>query len=216
MEKKTWWVALLLSAIIMLLPVTSVFADTTTLGFTTWPAKTTTEVNKVWTITFNTQLSSTSVNSQTIYVKNSKQQKVATTVKLSTDGFSVTVTPTKAYTTGNFNLYITSGVTSRTSEKLSEQINIPFAVLDGLNPPAVLTPGQPIIEVQSLFNSYVTDFEVKTAPNVYRVEVNNITMLYSGNSTYSAGVYGLKQGSIITFEAFDQAGKLIQTYKYQL
>lgn len=221
MGKKTWWVALLLSVAIFLLPASTAFAATTTSGFTTWPTTTTAEVNKVWTITFNTPLLSTSVNSNTIYVKNSAQAKLATTIKLSTDGFSVTVTPNKAYTIGNYNLYITSGLKSIASEKLSEQIIVPFSVVvAGTSPvidnPVVDNPELSIIDVQSLFNSLVTNFEVKTAPNVYRVEVNNIAMRYSGDSTYDAGVYGVKQGSTIIFEAYDQDGKLLQTYNYQL
>lgn len=216
MGKRAWWVALILSAIIFLLPVSSVFAVTTAPGFTTWPSTTTTEVNKVWTITFNTLLLNTSVNSNTIYVKNSKQEKVATTVKLSSDGLSVTVTPTKAYTDGEFHLYITSGIMSRASEKLSEQIIVPFVVIGALTPTVVVTPDLSILDVQSNFNSVVTVFEVNTAPNVYRVDVNKTKMQYSGNSTYTAGVYGAKLGSTITFEAYNQDGKLLQTYKYQL
>lgn len=216
MGKRTWWVSLLLSALIILLPASSVFAATTAPGFTTWPATTTTEVNKVWTITFNSQLLSASVNSNTIYVKNSKQAKIATSIKLSTDGLSVTVTPTKAYIAGDFNLYITNGIKSQDSEKLSEQIIVPFSVVAVLTPPVVVNPELSILDVQSNFNYLVTSFEVKTAPNVYRVDVNNNTMKYSGNSTFNAGVYGVVQGSTITFKAYDQDNKLLQIYEYQL
>jgi len=129
--KKTWWIAWLLATILFLLSVSSVFAATssTNTGFKIWPAKTTTEVNKVWTVTFNTPLSSTSVNSNTVYVTDSKQTKVATTIKLAPDGLSVTATPSKAYSAGDYNLYITNGLTSWDSVQLSEMIIVPFTVV---------------------------------------------------------------------------------------
>lgn len=129
MVKKTWWIAWLLATTLLLLSVSSVFAATSTTGFTIWPAKTTTEVNKVWTIAFNAPLLSTSVNSNTVYVTDSKQTKVATTIKLSPDGLSVTVTSSKAYTAGDYNLYITNGLTSWASVQLSEMIIVPFTVI---------------------------------------------------------------------------------------
>ena len=131
MVKKTWWIAWLLASTLLLLSVSSVFAatSTTNTGFKIWPAKTTTEVNKVWTITFSAPLLSTSVNSNTVYVTDSKQTKVATTIKLSPDGLSVTVTPSKAYSGGDYNLYITEGVTSSASVQLSEMIIVPFSVI---------------------------------------------------------------------------------------
>ena len=129
--KKTWWIAWLLATTLLLLSVSSVFAatSTTNTGFTIWPAKTTTEVNKVWTISFNAPLLSTSVNENTIFVTDSKQTKVATTIKLSPDGLSVTVTPSKAYTAGDYNLYITNGLTSWDSVQLDDMIIVPFTVI---------------------------------------------------------------------------------------
>ena len=141
MVKKTWWIAWLLGITLLLLSVASVFATTptTNTGFNIWPAKTTTEVNKVWTISFNAPLLSTSVNSNTVYVTDSKQTKVATTIKLSTDGLSVTVTPSSAYTAGDYNLYITNGVTSQASVKLGEMIIVPFTVTPLIGASLVVT-----------------------------------------------------------------------------
>ncbi|OLN33473.1 Ig-like domain-containing protein [Desulfosporosinus metallidurans] len=129
MIKKTWWIAWLLATILILLSVSSVFAAASTTGFTIWPSKTTTDVNKVWTISFNNSLLSTSVNSNTIYVTDSKQTKVATTIKMSSDGVSVTVTPSKAYSDGDYNLYITNGITCLNGVKLGEMIIVPFTVV---------------------------------------------------------------------------------------
>lgn len=131
MVKKTWWIAWLLATTLLLLSVSSTYAatSTTNTGFKIWPAKTTTEVNKVWTISFNAQLLSTSVNSNTVYVTDSKQTKVLTTTKLSPDGLSVTVTPSKAYAAGDYNLYITNGLSSWASGQLSEMIIVPFTVV---------------------------------------------------------------------------------------
>ncbi|TGE32643.1 hypothetical protein [Desulfosporosinus sp. Sb-LF] len=129
MVKKTWWIAILLVITLLFLSVSSVFAATSTTGFKIWPAITTTDVNKVWTISFNAPLLSTSVSSDTVYVTDSKQTKVATTIKLSPDGLSVTVTPSKAYSGGDYNLYITEGVMSEVSGQLSETIIVPFSVI---------------------------------------------------------------------------------------
>ncbi|MFZ3101225.1 MAG: hypothetical protein WA131_10590 [Desulfitobacteriaceae bacterium] len=211
MVKKTWWVAVLFVSIMLLSSVSSVVAATSNLDFTTWPAKTTTDVNKVWTISFTVPLLSTSVNNNTIYVLDSKLAKIATTVKLSADALSAVVIPAVAYTAGDYSLYITNGITSQTRVKLVEQIMVPFTVV--VTPPTTVNY---ILDVQSTFNSLITSFKVKTAPNVYRVDVNKTKMQYIGKNTYSAGVYGAKQGNTITFEAYDQNNKLIQTYKYQL
>lgn len=209
MIKNTWWVALLLVTIMLLLPASSVSAATSTAGFTTWSAQTTNDVKKVWTISFKSPFLNTSVTSNTIYVKDSKQVKIAATIKPSTDGLSATVTATKAYTAGDYNLYVTDGITSRSGVKLGEQIILPFTV--------IVTPAvTPIVDVQSVFNAFVTDLTVTTTPNVCKVNVNNITMRYAGDNTYNTGLYGLKQGSTITVQAYDQNGVLVQTYKYLL
>jgi len=207
--KKTRWVALFLASLMLLLSASSVLAVTSTPGFTTWPARTTTEVKKVWTIKFKSPFLSTSLNSNTIYVKDSKQAKITTTIKPASDGLSATVTPTNAYAAGDYNLYMTNGITARSGAKLGEQVILPFTVV-------VTPPVTPIIEVQSSYNSYVTNFTVKASPVVYKVNVNKITMQYAGDGTYTAGVFGLTKGNTITFDAYDQNGALLQTYKYQL
>ncbi|WP_407307370.1 Ig-like domain-containing protein [Desulfosporosinus sp. SB140] len=144
MVKKTRWLACLLTILGILLsssPVSAAAANTgsTSTGFTIWPSKTTTEVNKVWTISFDNPLLSSSVNSSTIYVTDSKQKKFATTAKLSDDGLSVRVSPSSVYTAGDYNLYITSGVTSVTGAKLSGTIIVPFTVTPLIGSTLVVT-----------------------------------------------------------------------------
>ena len=128
MVKKTRCIAWLLIIIFLVFSVPPALASAPSAGLKIWPAKTTTEVNKVWTIDFNQPLLSTSINSNTIYVTDSKQKKVPTTAKLSTDTLSVTVTPSKAYEDGDYNLYITNEVTAVTNVKHNETIIIPFTV----------------------------------------------------------------------------------------
>lgn len=222
MTKKICWISSLLSILLLLLPVSAVFANTSYPGFTTWSSKTTAEVNKVWTISFNAPLLETSVNSDTIYVQNSKQEKMVTTVKLSTDGLSVTVTPSNDYTVGDYNLFITSGIRSRLAVIHVEPVIVPFTVVvipsGGGGSSSSGTPSgssKNILEVQSTFNTLFSSFQVKTSSNVYQVNINKTNMRYSGNNTYNADVFGVIQGSTITFEAYDQDGKLLQTYLYQ-
>ena len=210
MVKKTWWVALLLATIMLLFSVSPIFAAASTIGFTTWPVKTTTEVKKVWSITFNSALLRASVNNSAIYVMNNKQAKVATIIGLSANSLTVTVTPLQAYAAGDYNLYISSGITSLGGKKLAEQIIVPFTV-------EVTTPASPvsanyILDVKSNFNSYVTELDVQTSPDVYKVNVNKTKMQYMGDDMYSAGIFGLDEGSTILLEAYDQNGRLLQSY----
>ena len=177
--KKTWWIALLLVASFILLSVSSVVAASSTdTGMKIWPAKTTNEVNKVWTISFNSPLLSTSVNSNNVYVTTSKQAKVATTVKLSADGLSVTVTPSKAYTDGDYNLYITNGVKSWDIVQLSEIVIVPFTVIVPTQPKAPTPVAVPISYTSSV-NLVVTvtdDFKA-----VYPEDISGLLSLEGSN-----------------------------------
>lgn len=220
-KKKTWWTALLLATIMFLLPVPSVLAAGSATGFTTWPAKTTTEVKKSWSITFNSPLAPASVNNSTLYILNSKQAKLATTIGLSADSLSATITPNYDYLAGDYNLYITNGITSSAGKKLAEQIIVPFTVevsKSGSTTPVSTTPASTtyILNVESNFDSYVPELKVQTAPDVYRVNVNKTKMQYLGDDIYNAGIFGLVEGSTVLIEAYDQNGTLLQSINYQV
>ncbi|KLU65025.1 hypothetical protein DEAC_c29920 [Desulfosporosinus acididurans] len=139
MNKRTWWIACFLTIVLLLQPASSVLAATSpasALGFKIWPTVTVNDVNKVWKISFNTPLLSSSVNSKTIYVTDSKQSKFATTVKLSDDALSAVVTPSGPYQSGDdYYLYITNGIMSMGGAPLGEQVVVPFTVdsLSGLS-----------------------------------------------------------------------------------
>jgi len=214
-KKKTWWAALLLATIMFLLPVSSVLAAGSATGFTTWPVKTTSEVKKSWSITFSNPLARASVNINTLYILNSKQAKLAATIGLSADSLSATITPNYDCVAGDYNLYITSGITSSTGKKLAEQIIVPFSVVVD-KPAAGEANATYILNVESNFDSYVPELNVQTAPDVYRVNVNKIKMQYTGDGMYSAGIFGLDEGSTVLLEAYDQDGKLLQSYNYKL
>ncbi|MDQ7096206.1 hypothetical protein REC12_21655 [Desulfosporosinus sp. PR] len=131
MVKKTRWLAclLIISGIVLFSsPAFAASSSAGNTGFTIWSSKTTTEINKIWTISFNNPLLSSSVNNSTIYVTDSKQKKVGTTAKLSDDGLSVRVLPSGSYVGGDYNLYITSGVSSQSGQKLNGTIIVPFTV----------------------------------------------------------------------------------------
>lgn len=181
MVKKTWWIAFLLATTVMFLSVSSVFAASNTkTGINIWPAKTTNEVNKVWTISFNSPLLSTSVIGDNVYVTNSKQSKVATTIILSADGLTVTVTPSKAYTAGDYNLYITTGLTSWDNVQHSEIVIIPFTVIVPTPPKAPTSVAVPVTYKSSV-NYVVT---VKDDLNaIYTEDISGLLSLEgsSGN-----------------------------------
>lgn len=142
----------MLATILFFLSVPSAFANATSTDLRIWPAKTTTEVNKVWTIAFNVPLESTSVNENTIFVTDSKQKKISTMTKLSIDGLSVTVTPSKAYTAGDYNLFITNKLTSLENFKHNEQIIVPFTVIV---PTTVKVPSTIVVPTYTGSVSYV-------------------------------------------------------------
>lgn len=72
-----------------------------------------------------------------------------------------------------------------------------------------------IAKVDVDFSSYVPEVTVQTTAEVYKVNVNNITAQYLGDNIYSVGLYGLKEGSNILIQAYDQTGRLVQSYTYQ-
>ncbi len=122
-----------MTIVFLLLPVSSVLAATTptssALGFKIWPTVTVNDVNKIWKVSFNNPLLSSSVNSNTVYVTDSKQKKFSTTVKVSNDGLSVIVTPSSPYKSGeDYFLYVTNGVLAQAGSPLGEQIVVPFSV----------------------------------------------------------------------------------------
>jgi hypothetical protein len=129
--KKTRWIACFFIIIMSLMPVSSVAAATTptsTLGFKIWPTVTINDVNKIWKVTFNSPILSTSVNANTLYVTDSKQKKITATLKLSSDNLSATILASGAYTAGDYYIYITNGIMSQTGASLGEAIVVPFTV----------------------------------------------------------------------------------------
>lgn len=84
-------------------------------------------LEKVWTILFNSPVDMTSVNSSTIFVKNSSNLEVPTTLTLSSDGKSVYVDAVPDYAMdGEYLLTVTTGVKSN-GKNLNEASQIAFA-----------------------------------------------------------------------------------------
>ncbi len=176
-----------MTIVLLLLPAASVLAATSpasALGFKIWPTVTVNDVNKVWKISFNNPLLSSSVNNKTLYVTDSKQKKFSTTVKVSDDGLSAIVTPSSPYKSGeDYFLYITNAVTDQGGSPLGEQIVVPFSVdsLAGL-----------LLEVD------VTD-DLKLGPSSYNfgslslVDANGNTMAPTFND-YATGKFTFSIG----------------------
>lgn len=143
MAKKNWWIVWLCAMILLVISVTPVFAASATAdpGFKVWSGQKTTALRKAWTISFSAPLAVKSVNSNTVYVTDSKQAKFATKVALAEDGRSVTVTPSKDYEDGDYNLYILKGIESESGAQLEETIIMPFTVVK----PSVFTPQVEIV-----------------------------------------------------------------------
>lgn len=186
-------------------------------GFTVWPGKTTDDVKKVWTVTFSTPIAPNSVNSSSIYVTNTNNGRISTKLTLAEDKSSVSVAPLSSYKSGEYRLYITSGIKSPEGVKLVEQVMMPFTVVDPLNGQVPISPNEKpsyILDVQSTVSEYVTNFTVNTDIGVYRVDVNSSKLSYAGDNTFNGGVFGLSSGDTVTVKAYDNSNRLLESYQY--
>lgn len=83
-----------------------------------------------WTIKFNTEVDSKTINKENIYVKHGADSVVGIEVRLNDDKKSATViAPSEGYIQGeSYSLYISQGVTSSGTKKLKDAISMQFTV----------------------------------------------------------------------------------------
>ena len=178
-------------------------------GFDSWSLQATTDTKKVWTVNFTLPVDPSTVNNSRFYITDDNNQAVKTTLVQSSDGTSVKVNPTKAYTVGaKYWLFIAGGLTANSGKNtLTQPIAVPFIVA---------AENSKIIQVSGAYSSLLTSFTVVTSPDVYKVKVNQKELLYQGNNTFSLGMTGLKTGSIVTVYAYNSSGKLLESQKYTI
>lgn len=195
---------ILLSLLFCVVPVQAATVPT---GFNTWTQQTTTDTRKAWTVNFSEPIDRSSLNNTNIYITDDNNTHLSAALTLSTDGASVQISPSAAYISGNkYWLFITGNITSENGNKqLTQPIALPFLVT---------ASNSTISSVSDSYSSFVTGFTVTTSPDVYSVKINQTSMLYQGNNTYTLGVTGLNPGGKVTVYAYDSNGRLVQSQIY--
>ncbi|MBQ9200593.1 MAG: Ig-like domain-containing protein [Lachnospiraceae bacterium] len=89
--------------------------------------------NFVWRVTFNIPLDPKTVNSDTMYVTNSQDQKLQTYIRYDVKNEVIEVEPLEPYaTTGYYFLNITTRVKSKGGQSLRDPISIKFGFAEGV------------------------------------------------------------------------------------
>ncbi len=83
--------------------------------------------NFIWKVRFNIPLDPKTVNSNTMYVTNSMNQKLKTHIKYNMENEIIEIEPLEPYSTNEYyQLIITSDVKSKGGQNLSEPVKIKF------------------------------------------------------------------------------------------
>lgn len=96
--------------------------------FDTSKASRTVDIQKDWTVSFNTSLSKLTVNNKTIFVEDTNGNRIPAIIKLSSDGKSVIVdAPSQGYEKSTtYQLVITRGVKSVAGVSVKKDYYVPF------------------------------------------------------------------------------------------
>lgn len=209
MRKFIQIVALLLTGI-MIFPMMVCAAPALT-GFSEWEKgkQTTNNLQKPWNVKFSLPVSEDDIDGNTIYITDTDNKKIKSSIDISKDALVVTITPFNKYVVGQeYRLYITDNIYSKSNQRLSKAIVMPFIVND--------ESADYILNVESNHTSIATNIIVKTSADVYDVEINGKESHYEGDDTYSLGFAGLKKGDSIEIKAFGDNENLLQTVSYQI
>ncbi len=83
--------------------------------------------NFVWRVRFNTPLDPRTVNKDTMYVRNSSNQRLHTLIRYDVEKEQIEIEPLEPYATNEYYyLVITTKVKSRGGQTLSEPVEIKF------------------------------------------------------------------------------------------
>lgn len=97
---------------------------------TTWPSKTTTDLNKVWNVKFNDSLDSSTVNNNNVYIYDSSSNKINSDVVLDSDGKTIHISvPSGTYKSGqNYTLVVSGSVESTSGKAISKPVVMNFTI----------------------------------------------------------------------------------------
>jgi hypothetical protein len=85
--------------------------------------------DKAIEIVFNHDLKESTIDSNSIYVEDSKNNKVETVLKYDANSKKVTVTPVKSYSVGqNYTLYVTKNLLSTNDKSMDQAVKYKFSI----------------------------------------------------------------------------------------
>jgi hypothetical protein len=180
-----------------------------------WDEKTTDNLKKPWTIYFNQPVRIATVSVSSIYVLNDSKKRIPTDIKIDSDQKSITITPKSSYKPGSYWLFIDQSVRSSERDTLEQSVWMPFKVVSTeetkkeSSSSASDSVKQQKLKVKTEINDYFTTITVTTEPSVTTLYVNNTKMQYTGNSTFTLGMAGLKKGDKLFFKAYNSTNSLL-------
>ena len=102
-------------------------------GFSEWEKgkQTTNNLQKPWNVKFSLPVSEDDIDGNTIYITETDNKKIKSSIDISKDALVVTITPFNKYVVGQeYRLYITDNIYSKSNQRLSKAIVMPFIVND--------------------------------------------------------------------------------------
>lgn len=87
------------------------------------------DVNKVWKLKFNRELDSSTVNSTNVYVEDESNNRISTSVSLSSDKKTILITPYSNYVQGKkYHIILKGDVKSKDGRKFRKPVKVNFTV----------------------------------------------------------------------------------------
>ena len=85
--------------------------------------------DKEWTVAFSTTMKEASVNDSTVYIVNTRGDKVEADLTLSSDKKEVTIVPSEAFNSRyNYEVIVTEKLLSESGKALKQAVKLPFSI----------------------------------------------------------------------------------------
>ncbi|SHJ57413.1 leucine-rich repeat domain-containing protein [Paramaledivibacter caminithermalis] len=131
---------------VIIITLIMVLAATLSVNAVELPSKTDISIEKTWTIEFNMEVDESTVNTNNIYITDSKGGVVDSIVKLRKDKRSVYIIPRENYDYGEtYCIHINNKVRSTSGNYLREKVEMEFTTISINHPPEVINEIEDII-----------------------------------------------------------------------
>lgn len=174
-----------------------------------WPLKTIDSAQKIWKIEFNLSIDPLTVTSGHIYIESNQGRLDAQLEVGDREKNIVYITPLSKYQPGlEYKINITNKVTDQKGNPLKTAVIVPFIYPD---------PNAKIQYITHNYNPFVTSFTVLAGPEVHKIKIGTSNeMHYKGENTFSLTLLDLKEGQTLTFRAYDENNRLMETKKHTI